>query len=194
MRIGVLASGSGTILEAILGADLPVVVVLVDRPCRATEVAEAAGVPGVLVQRDGFGPDFDREAYTQRVVDALEGHDVDLVVMAGFGTILAEPIHRAFPGRILNTHPALLPSFRGWRAVEAALAHGVKVTGCTVHLATSEVDEGPILAQEAVPVLPDDTVETLHERIKDVERRLYPATIRAVVDDAALLTPTRTAP
>ena len=194
MRIGVLASGSGTILEAILGADLPVVVVLVDRPCRATEVAEAAGVPGVLVQRDGFGPDFDREAYTQQVVDALEGHDVDLVVMAGFGTILAEPIHRAFPGRILNTHPALLPSFRGWRAVEAALAHGVKVTGCTVHLATSEVDEGPILAQEAVPVLPDDTVETLHERIKDVERRLYPATIRAVVDDAALLTPTRTAP
>ena len=194
MRIGVLASGSGAILEAILGADLPVVVVLVDRPCRATEVAEAAGVPGVLVQRDGFGPDFDREAYTQQVVDALEGHDVDLVVMAGFGTILAEPIHRAFPGRILNTHPALLPSFRGWRAVEAALAHGVKVTGCTVHLATSEVDEGPILAQEAVPVLPDDTVETLHERIKDVERRLYPATIRAVVDDAALLTPTRTAP
>ncbi|MBL8776518.1 MAG: phosphoribosylglycinamide formyltransferase [Acidimicrobiales bacterium] len=194
MRIGVLASGSGTILEAILGADLPVVVVLVDRPCRATEVAEAAGVPGVLVEREGFGPDFDREAYTQRVVDALEGHEVDLVVMAGFGTILAEPIHRAFPGRILNTHPALLPSFRGWRAVEAALAHGVKVTGCTVHLATSEVDEGPILAQEAVPVLPDDTVDTLHERIKDVERRLYPATIRAVVDDAALLTPTRTAP
>lgn len=194
MRIGVLASGSGTILEAILGADLPVVVVLVDRPCRATEVAEAAGVPGVLVEREGFGPDFDREAYTQRVVDALEGHDVDLVVMAGFGTILAEPVHRAFPGRILNTHPALLPSFRGWHAVEAALAYGVKVTGCTVHLATSEVDEGPILAQEAVPVLPDDTVDTLHERIKDVERRLYPATIRAVVDDAALLTPTRTAP
>lgn len=193
MRIGVLASGSGTILEAILGADLPVVVVLVDRPCRATEVAEAAGVPGVLVQREGYGPDFDRVAYTQRVVDALVDHDVDLVVMAGFGTILAEPVHTAFVGRILNTHPALLPSFKGWRAVEAALAYGVKVTGCTVHLATSEVDEGPILAQEAVPVLPDDTVDTLHERIKDVERRLYPATIRAVVDDAALLTPTRTA-
>ena len=193
MRIGVLASGSGTILEAILGADLPVVVVLVDRPCRATEVAEAAGVPGVLVEREGHGPDFDRAAYTQRVVDALVDHDVDLVVMAGFGTILAEPIHSAFPGRILNTHPALLPSFKGWHAVEAALAYGVKVTGCTVHLATSEVDEGPILAQEAVPVLPDDTVDTLHERIKDVERRLYPATIRAVVDDAALLTPTRTA-
>lgn len=194
MRIGVLASGSGTILEAILGADLPVTVVLVDRPCRATEVAEAHGVPGVLVEREGYGPDFDRTAYTQRVVDALVEHDVDLVVMAGFGTILAEPVHTAFPSRILNTHPALLPSFKGWHAVDAALAYGVKVTGCTVHLATLEVDEGPILAQEAVPVLPEDTVETLHERIKDVERRLYPATIRAVVDDAALLTPTRTAP
>ena len=194
MRIGVLASGSGTILEAILGADLPVEVVIVDRPCPATEVAEAHGLCAVLVQRDDFGPGFDRTAYTRRVVDALALHAIDLVVMAGFGTVLAEPIHEAYPGRILNTHPALLPSFKGWRAVQAALDYGVKVTGCTVHLATLEVDDGPILAQEAVPVLPDDTVESLHERIKDVERRLYPATIRAVVDDAALLTPTRTAP
>ncbi len=193
MRIGVLASGSGTILEAILGADLPVVVVVVDRPCRATEVAEAHGLTAVLVERDDFGPEFDRVAYTQRVVDALAVHGIDLVVMAGFGTVLAEPVHAAYGGRILNTHPALLPSFKGWHAVQAALDYGVKVTGCTVHLATLEVDEGPILAQEAVPVLPGDTVDTLHERIKDVERRLYPATIRAVVEDAALLTPTRTA-
>lgn len=193
MRIGVLASGSGTILEAILGADLPVEVVIVDRPCRATEVAEGHGVPAVLVERDDFGPDFDRAAYTRRVVDALAPHGIDLVVMAGFGTVLAEPVHEAYPGRILNTHPALLPSFKGWHAVQAALDYGVKVTGCTVHLATLEVDEGPILAQEAVPVLPDDTADTLHERIKDVERRLYPATIRAVVEDAALLTPTRNA-
>lgn len=193
MRIGVLASGSGTILEAILGAELPVEVVIVDRPCRATEVAEGHGVPAVLVERDDFGPDFDRAAYTRRVVDALAPHGIDLVVMAGFGTVLAEPVHEAYPGRILNTHPALLPSFKGWHAVQAALDYGVKVTGCTVHLATLEVDEGPILAQEAVPVLPDDTADTLHERIKDVERRLYPATIRAVVEDAALLTPTRNA-
>lgn len=193
MRIGVLASGSGTILEAILGADLPVEVVIVDRPCRATEVAESHGLTAVLVERDDFGPDFDRVAYTRRVVDALAPHDIDLVVMAGFGTVLAEPVHDAYPGRILNTHPALLPSFKGWHAVQAALDYGVKVTGCTVHLATLEVDEGPILAQEAVPVLPDDTVESLHERIKDVERRLYPATIRAVVEDAALLTPARNA-
>jgi phosphoribosylglycinamide formyltransferase-1 len=102
--------------------------------------------------------------------------------MAGYGTILEKPIHDAYEGRILNTHPALLPAFPGWHAVEEALQHGVKITGCTVHLATLEVDAGPILAQEAVPVLPDDTVESLHERIKAVERRLYPETIRTFME------------
>src|SRR5204862_1111661 len=106
---------------------------------------------------------------------------VGLVVMAGFGTVLDKPVHDAYPGQILNTHPALLPAFRGWHAVEEALAAGVKVTGCTVHVATLEVDDGPILAQEAVPVLPDDTVETLHERIKEVERRIYPEVLRALI-------------
>ena len=184
MRIGVLASGSGTNLEAILAARLPVVVVVVDRPCRATEVAAAHGVPALTVLRDSFGPDFDREAYTDRVVEALEGHGVELVVMAGYGTILAKQIHDAFPGRILNTHPALLPAFPGWHAVEEALAAGVKITGCTVHVATLEVDSGPILAQEAVPVLPGDDADRLHERIKAVERRLYPATIKAFIEGA----------
>lgn len=180
VRIGVLASGSGTLLDAILADGLPVVVVVVDRPCRAADVAAGHGVPCVLVERNSFGPDFDRLAFTHRVVDALAVHDVDLVVMAGFGTVFEKPIHDAYPDRILNTHPALLPSFPGWHAVADALAAGVKVTGCTVHLATVEVDAGPILAQEAVPVLPGDTVESLHERIKEVERRLYPATIRSV--------------
>jgi phosphoribosylglycinamide formyltransferase-1 len=106
--------------------------------------------------------------------------------MAGYGTILEKPIHDAYPDRILNTHPALLPAFKGWHAVEAALERGVKVTGCTVHVATLEVDEGLILAQEAVPVLPGDTADSLHERIKQVERRLYPATIRAVVEGGIL--------
>ena len=101
--------------------------------------------------------------------------------MAGFGTILDKPIHDEFRGRIVNTHPSLLPAFKGWHAVEDALAAGVKVTGCTVHFATLEVDDGPILAQEAVPVLDDDTVDTLHERIKDVERRLYPQVLRALL-------------
>ena len=182
MRIGVLASGSGTNLEAILSADIPVAVVIVDRPCRATHVAEAAGVTAALVERTSFGRDFDRLAYTHQVLDVLQAHDVDLVVMAGFMTVLDKPVFDAFPGRILNTHPALLPAFPGAHAVEDALAAGVKVTGCTVHIATLEVDAGPILAQAAVEVRDGDTVETLHERIKDVERRLYPETIRLVME------------
>ncbi|MGH9266223.1 MAG: phosphoribosylglycinamide formyltransferase [Acidimicrobiales bacterium] len=176
MRIGVLASGGGSNLEAILRAGLPVVAVVVDRPCRATEIAEAAGVPARIVPRRP-----DRMAFTHEVVDALVENDVDVVVMAGFMTILDKPVFDAFDGRVLNTHPSLLPAFRGAHAVEDALAAGVKVTGCTVHVATLEVDSGPILAQEAVPVLEGDTPETLHERIKEVEHRLYPETIRAFI-------------
>src|SRR5262245_714644 len=181
MRIGILASGTGTILQALLDADLPAVVVVVDRPCAATERAERAGVPVEIVERESFGADFDRLAYTHRVVDALERHDVELVAMAGFGTILDKPIHDRYPERIVNTHPALLPSFKGWHAVDDALAAGVKITGVTVHYATLEVDDGPIIAQQAVPVLDDDTVDTLHERIKTVERRLYPEVLHRLV-------------
>ncbi len=107
----------------------------------------------------------------------LVAHQVDLVAMAGFGTVLTQAVHDAFPGRILNTHPALLPAFPGWHGVRDALAAGVHETGCTVHLATLEMDAGPILAQRAVPVRPEDTEETLHERIKVVERALYPETV-----------------
>lgn len=181
MRIGVLASGSGTILDAMCRRGLPVVVAVLDRPCAAADVAAGHGVPAVTVERPSYGDDFDRVAHTAAVLTALGEHDVDLVAMAGFGTILAERAFEAYPGRILNTHPALLPAFPGWHAVEDAVAAGVKVTGCTVHVATAAVDDGPILAQEAVPVRPDDTVESLHERIKAVERRLYPDTIEAVV-------------
>lgn len=182
-----LASGSGTLLDAILTAGLPVVVVVVDRRCPAQQVAERHGVPCVLIERDDFGPTFDRETYTKTLVEVLEGHAVDLVVMAGFGTVLGAPAFDRYGGRILNTHPALLPAFKGWHAVRDALAAGVKVTGCTVHVATLEVDDGPILAQEAVPVLPDDDEATLHERIKTVERRLYVDTIRAVTERPELL-------
>ena len=187
MRIAVLASGSGTLLDAILADGIPVSLVVVDRPSRALEVAEAHGVPAQLVERSSYGAEFDRVAYTREVVDVLLAAEIDLVVMAGFGTVFAEPIHEAFEHRILNTHPALLPAFRGWHAVREALARGVKVTGCTIHVATLEVDTGPILAQEAVPVLPDDTVETLHERIKVVERRLLPATIRQIIERGSVL-------
>jgi phosphoribosylglycinamide formyltransferase-1 len=182
VRIGVLASGSGTILGAMADAGLPLGVVAVDRPCAATEVAQRHEVGAVVVERSSFGAGFDRAAYTHQVVQALRAHDVDLVAMAGFGTILAAPLFDAFPDRVLNTHPALLPAFKGWNAVEAAVAYGVKITGCTVHLATPAVDDGPILAQGAVEVRDDDTVASLHERIKEVERRLYPDTLRAIVD------------
>lgn len=183
-----LVSGSGTILEAILDADLPVRLVAADRPCRALDLASGRGVPTALVDRvgfGGFGAGFDRGAYTQALAEALTSAGIDVVVMAGFGTVLDQPVHDAFPGRILNTHPALLPSFPGWRAVEDALAAGVKVTGCTVHLATLAMDAGPILAQEAVTVRSDDTVATLHERIKEVERRLYPQAVLAALDELA---------
>jgi phosphoribosylglycinamide formyltransferase-1 len=191
VRIGVLASGSGTILEAIVADDLPVRLVLVDRPCRAIEVAGAADIPAALVDRSafgGFGSAFDRHGYTEAVTQVLVDAAVDLVAMAGFGTVLDAPIHEAFPGRILNTHPALLPAFPGWHAVRDALAAGVEETGTTVHIATLEMDAGPVLSQASVPVLPGDTEETLHERIKEVERRLYPATIRTFVNRLATTT------
>jgi phosphoribosylglycinamide formyltransferase 1 len=191
VRIAVLASGSGTLLEAILDGGIPVSLVVVDRPSKAQGVAEAHEVEAVLVERTSFGADFDRDAYTAQVVDVLQARDIELVAMAGFGTVFGEAIHAAFPDRILNTHPALLPSFKGWHGVRDALEYGVKVTGCTVHVATLEVDAGPILAQEPVSVLPDDDEASLHERIKAVERRLYPDTIRKVLADPSLLTGTR---
>ena len=187
MRIAVLASGSGTLLEAILDDGIPVALVVTDRPSKVQGVAESHGVATELVERTSYGAAFDRDAYTQDVVALLARHDIELVVMAGFGTILGAAVHRAFPHRILNTHPALLPSFKGWHAVRDALAYGVKVTGCTVHVAILEVDAGPILAQEAVEVRPADDEASLHERIKAVERRLYPQTIRAVLADPSLL-------
>jgi phosphoribosylglycinamide formyltransferase-1 len=181
-RIAVLASGSGTLLHAILDEGLTVELVVADRPCRALQIGEDHGVPTELVERTVWGEAFDRAAYGEQLVKVLRAHNIDLVVMAGFGTVVPT-LPAAFPGRVLNTHPALLPAFKGWHAVHEALALGVKVTGTTVHIATAEVDDGPILAQEAVAVLPGDTEETLHERIKKVERRLYPATIREFIDD-----------
>jgi len=183
-RIGVLASGSGTILQALLDANLPLVVMVADRPCGAIARAEKSGLPVELVSRATFGPDFDREAYTEKVVAVLKRHQVDLVAMAGFMTILAQPAHDVFGGRIVNTHPSLLPDFKGAHAIADALASGVSETGCTVHYANLAVDDGPILAQESVPVRAGDTVETLHERIKTVERRLYPEVLKVLVDES----------
>jgi phosphoribosylglycinamide formyltransferase-1 len=179
--LAVLASGSGTILEAMVTAGVPVAIVASDRPCRALDVGRDAGAEVELVERTDFGKSFDRTAYTERLVKALTAHAVDTVAMAGFMTVLAAPMFDGYEGRVLNTHPSLLPAFPGAHAVRDALAYGVKVTGCTVHIATVRMDDGPILAQEAVPVLDGDDEARLHERIKAVERQLYPRVVKEFV-------------
>ena len=164
--------------------DLPIAVVLADRPCGALGIAERGrGRRPNWSNAPRFGADFDRVAYTHEVLDALARHRVDLIAMAGFGTILSKPIHDAYPDRSSTPIPRCCRRSRAGTRSTTRSPPGVKVTGCTVHLARLEVDEGPILAQEAVPVLPDDTVESLHERIKEVERRIYPEVLRALIAD-----------
>ena len=189
MSLAVLVSGTGSILDAMVEAGLPVDLVVSDRPCTAVSRAAGHALEAIVVHRSSFGNDFDRDGYSALLADRLFERRVTLVAMAGFGTILGQPFHDRFAGRVLNTHPALLPAFPGWHGVRDALAAGVDVTGCTVHLATLEVDAGPILAQEEVGVLPDDDEVSLHERIKVVERRLYVDTLWAVLDGAIPLDP-----
>jgi phosphoribosylglycinamide formyltransferase-1 len=170
----VLASGTGSLLQALLDAAVGayparVVAVGVDRDCRAAEIAEAAGVPVFAVRLRDYP---DRVAWDAAIAEATAAHTPDLIVSAGFMKILGPQFLSRFPGRVVNTHPALLPAFPGAHAVPEALDYGVKVTGCTVHLVDSGVDTGPILAQQAVDIRDGDDEETLHERIKAVERRL----------------------
>jgi phosphoribosylglycinamide formyltransferase-1 len=186
-KLAVLVSGTGTILEAILVSGLDVSLVVADRPCRGLEIAANANVPAVLVERSSFNHTFDREVYSSQLVAVLEEHNIGLIAMAGFMTILGQPIFERYEGKILNTHPSLLPSFRGGHAVADTLAAGATETGCTIHIATKSLDDGPILAQGKVPVLPGDTVNSLQERIKQVERRLYPDTIRNVMQKASVV-------
>src|SRR5262245_20370164 len=140
MQVGVLASGTGSILRAMLERSIPIGVVIADRPCGALEIASKAGIAAELIERTDFGKSFDRVAYTERVVAGLQARAVDLVAIAGFGTILSPSFVEAFGARALNTHPALLPAFKGWHAVRDALEAGVDETGCTVHLVTEDVD------------------------------------------------------
>lgn len=149
----------------------------VDRVCAAQEHAAAAGIPEFRVSLRDHP---DRAAWDRALTDAVAEHDPDLVVSAGFMKILGAGFLDRFGGRIINTHPALLPSFPGAHAVADALAYGVKLTGSTVHLVDGGVDTGPILAQEAVPVVDGDDEATLHERIKVVERRLLADVVAAV--------------
>ena len=174
-KLAVLVSGNGSNLEAILRHPLPVAVVIADRSCPAIEVAARAEVPHAIIERT-FGADFDRNAFTETIRGALRNYDIEVIAMAGFMTVLAPSIFLEYPG-VLNTHPSLLPAFKGAHAVRDALAAGARITGCTVHIATEQLDEGLILAQQQVPILSGDTESTLHERIKVVERKLYPKTI-----------------
>lgn len=182
VRLAVLASGSGTNLGALLeaatdpGYPCEVALVLSDVPgCGALARAEAAGVETAVVTWGDAGGD--RAAFTAAIVSELERRDVEIVALAGFMRILDGGIVAAYPNAILNTHPSLLPAFRGAHAVEDALAAGVKVTGVTVHVVDEKVDHGPIVAQECVVVADDDVPEALHERIKAVEHVLFPRVI-----------------
>lgn len=177
-RVVVLASGSGTNLQALLDADLgggEVVAVVTDRDgVGALERARAAGVATRTV-RPGDHPD--RAAWDAALLAEVSDERPDLVVLAGFMRILGPAFGATHP--TLNVHPSLLPAFPGGHAVEEALRWGARVTGCTVHLVDELVDHGPILAQEAVPIAPDDTHATLHARIQAVEHRLLPTCVRA---------------
>lgn len=173
-RLVVLASGTGSLLASLLQSavgDYPARVVAVgtDRVCPALDIAAAASIPTFTVR---VGDHPDRAAWDGAITEATAVHQPDLVVSAGFMKILGAAFLSRFPGRVVNTHPALLPAFPGAHAVADALSYGVRVTGCTVHLVDAGTDTGPIIAQQAVPVLDGDDEATLHERIKVIERQL----------------------
>jgi len=185
-RLGVLISGRGSNLQSIIDATrdgrLPATIAIVvsnRREAAGLERARAAGLSAVHLEPRDYP---DREAYDRALASLLVEHGVGLVCLAGFMRLVGAPLLDAFPNRILNIHPSLLPSFPGLDAQRQALEHGVRVTGATVHLVTSELDGGPIVLQSAVPVLEDDTVQTLAARVLKEEHRLYPEAIRIVLE------------
>ncbi|BAC09878.1 phosphoribosylglycinamide formyltransferase [Thermosynechococcus vestitus BP-1] len=186
LRLGVLASGSGSnfaaLAEAIAAGELAaqIQVLIYNNPdAFVAERAKQWQIPSVLLNHRHYP---NRESLDAAIVETLKAHEVEWVVMAGWMRIVTPVLLNAYPQRVINLHPSLLPSFRGLRAVEQALAAGVKITGCTVHLVEEEVDSGPILVQAAVPVLPDDTPQTLHARIQVQEHRILK---QAIADIAA---------
>lgn len=180
--IGVLVSGRGSNLQSIMdqiaAGELPVKIgiVISDKTnAYALERARLAGIPSLVVERKNYP---DKAAFEAAIDAALREANVELVVLAGFMRILGSGFVRAWSGRVMNIHPALLPSFPGLDAQEQALAYGAKVSGCTVHFVDEGVDSGPVILQQAVPVLSDDTEDTLAERILVQEHRLYPEAIK----------------
>jgi len=178
--IGVLVSGEGTNLQALLDAGLPVVAVASDNTkAKGLDRAARAGIEAGAFPAAEFES---RERRDQELADWLGERGVELVVLAGYMRLLSEPFLDRFPGRILNVHPSLLPSFPGAHAVEDALAHGARVPGTTVHFVDQGIDTGPIVLQEAVAVREGDSPESLHARIQAVEHRLLPQAVRLFLD------------
>ena len=187
-RIGVLGSGSGTNFQAILEACnagmIPgrVAVVLSDvAGAKILDRARRRNIPTAVLGPSQFKTKLEPELEEQ-AVRVLREAGVQVVALAGYMRVLKAPLLKAFAGRIINVHPSLLPAFPGLRAWEQALAYGAKVTGCTVHFVDEGVDSGPVILQEAVPIEPDDTAESLHRRIQEVEHRLFPEALRLLAE------------
>lgn len=186
LSIGVLASGRGSNLQAIIDAveskrlSARIVCVISDKKdAQALDRARQHGAKAIFLDPRGYDS---RQDYDQALVECLRSHEVELVCLAGFMRILSPAFVQAFPGQILNIHPSLLPSFPGLKVQRKALEHGVKFSGCTVHFVTEEVDAGPIVIQASVPVLDGDTEESLSERILAEEHKIYPQAIQWIAD------------
>ncbi|MGH7236786.1 MAG: phosphoribosylglycinamide formyltransferase [Nitrospiraceae bacterium] len=186
LRLGVLASGRGSNLQAIIDAieagtlDARIAVVVSNKQeAPALERASRHKLTGVFLDSKPFAHESNsREAYDRAILDVLQKHDVELIALAGYMRIVTPVLIGAYPNRIMNIHPSLLPAFPGLDAQKKAVDWGVKITGCTVHFVTEGVDEGPIIIQAAVPVLPGDTADTLSARILTQEHRIYPRAIQ----------------
>ncbi|MGB8687123.1 MAG: phosphoribosylglycinamide formyltransferase [Microcoleus sp.] len=186
LKLGILASGSGSNFEVIAQAiqnqqlNAQVQVLIYNNPeAKAAARAEKYGIPSILLNHRDCKS---REELDTKIVKTFQEHDVQWVIMAGWMRIVTQVLLDAFPDKVVNIHPSLLPSFPGIRSVEQALKAGVKITGCTVHIARLEVDSGPILMQAAVPILPDDTAETLHARIQVQEHKIMVGAIALIAD------------
>ncbi len=189
LRIGVLASGRGTNLQAIIDAvergevEAEIVMVVSNRPnALALQRAVCHNIPSAVIRQQDYSS---RVAHQMAIAELLKQKEVKLVVLAGFDRILLPEFVREFPYQVINIHPSLLPAFAGGLHAQAeALSYGVKLTGCTVHFSTEEVDAGPIILQAAVPVLDDDTVESLSSRILEQEHKLLPQAIQLIAEGA----------
>ncbi|MBW4616444.1 MAG: phosphoribosylglycinamide formyltransferase [Desmonostoc vinosum HA7617-LM4] len=181
VKLGIMASGNGSNFEVVAQAiadgllNAQIQVLIYNNPsAKAAARAANRGIEAVLLNHRDYKS---REEFDTQIVQTLQQYNVELVIMAGWMRLVTSVLIDAFPDKIINIHPSLLPSFKGTRAVEQALAAGVKITGCTVHIACLEMDSGPIIMQAAVPILPDDTPETLHARIQIQEHRILPQAI-----------------